>query len=91
MDELHAKVKEYFEIEKSIDITRNVCYALKLDTQRRLAVIEEKCPKVFVPLINKFSGVTGSRVYDELNDRSTLYHAWLLKPKKQGQNEENKQ
>mmetsp|Transcript_28443 Transcript_28443/g.28228 ORF Transcript_28443/g.28228 Transcript_28443/m.28228 type:complete len:92 (+) Transcript_28443:785-1060(+) len=88
MEELQAKVEEYFIVEKSIDITRNVCYALKLDTQRRLAVIEEKCPKIFVPLINKFSGVTGSRVYDELSERKTLYHAWLLKPKKAGPGEE---
>ncbi|CAI2374163.1 unnamed protein product [Moneuplotes crassus] len=91
MDELKAKVEEYFVVEKSIDITRNVCYALKLDTQRRLAVIEEKCPKIFVPLINKFSGVTGSRVYEELNEGQTLYHAWLLKPKGRNANEEVKE
>jgi SAM-dependent methyltransferase len=81
MEELHKKVEEHFKVEKSIDITRNVCHALKLDTDRRLQVIEEKCPKVFVPLINKFSGVTGSRVYDELNEGKTLYHAWILKKK----------
>lgn len=80
MEELKKKVEQYFKVEKSIDITKNVCHALKLDTNRRLQVIEEKCPKIFVPLINKFSGVIGSRVYDELNSGSTLYHAWLLKP-----------
>jgi len=83
MEELHQKVSEYFTIEKSIDITKNVCHALKLDTNRRLQVIEEKCPKIFVPLINKFSGVTGSRVYEELEAGETLYHSWLLKPNKQ--------
>mmetsp|Transcript_39505 Transcript_39505/g.45366 ORF Transcript_39505/g.45366 Transcript_39505/m.45366 type:complete len:348 (-) Transcript_39505:15-1058(-) len=80
MKELEAKVAKYFKVEKSIDITRNVYHALELDTDRRLQVIQEKCPKIFVPLINKFSGVTGSRVYDELKSGSTLYHAWLLKP-----------
>jgi ubiquinone/menaquinone biosynthesis C-methylase UbiE len=92
MDELKKKVEEYFTVENSIDITKNVCHALKLDTDRRLQVIEEKCPKIFVPLINKFSGVTGSRVYQELEKGETLYHAWVLKPKKQkGKKEENKE
>lgn len=91
MEDLKEKVKQYFTVEKSIDITPNVCQALELDTQRRLAVIEEKCPKIFVPLINKFSGVTGSRVFQELKDRQTLYHAWLLRPKKQAAGEEAKQ
>eukprot|EP00343_Euplotes_focardii_P005213 CAMPEP_0205813702 /NCGR_PEP_ID=MMETSP0205-20121125/18434_1 /ASSEMBLY_ACC=CAM_ASM_000278 /TAXON_ID=36767 /ORGANISM="Euplotes focardii, Strain TN1" /LENGTH=253 /DNA_ID=CAMNT_0053096201 /DNA_START=191 /DNA_END=949 /DNA_ORIENTATION=- len=81
MEDLKKKVEEFFIVEKSIDITRNVCHALKLDTNRRLQVIEDKCPKIFVPLINKFSGVTGSRVYEELQNGQTLYHAWLLKPK----------
>ena len=89
MEELKKKVEEHFVVEKSIDITTNVCHALKLDTQRRLLVIEDKCPKIFVPLIRKFSGVTGSRVYDELKNGQTLYHAWLCKPKTAG-NEEAK-
>lgn len=92
MEELKKKVEEYFAVENSIDITKNVCHALKLDTDRRLQVIEEKCPKIFVPLINKFSGVTGSRVYQELEKGETLYHAWVLKPKKQkGKKEEKKE
>lgn len=82
MEELKKKVEQHFKVEKSIDITRNVCHALKLDTERRLQVIEEKCPKVFLPLIKKFSGVTGSRVYEELNNGKTLYNVWLCKPKK---------
>jgi len=90
MEELKKKVEKFFIVEKSIDITKNVCHALKLDTKRRLQIIEDKCPKVFVPLINKFSGVTGSRVYEELNERQTLYHAWLLKPKKGSSKEEFK-
>lgn len=81
MIELKKKVDEYFTVEKSIDISKNVSHALKLDTDRRLAMIEEKCPKVFVPLIKKFSGAVGSRVYDELIGGDTLYHAWVLKKK----------
>lgn len=93
MEELKKKVSEYFTVEKSIDITKNVCHALKLDTDRRLQVIEEKCPKVFVPLIHKFSGVTGSRVFEELETSKTLYHAWILKPtgKTLAKKEENKE
>lgn len=81
MAELQKKVEWYFKVEKSIDITSNVLHALKLDTERRIQVIEEKCPKIFLPLMKKFSGITGSRVYEELNDGKTLYHAWLCRPK----------
>lgn len=91
MEELKKKVAKYFTVEKSIDITKNVCHALKLDTDRRLHVIEEKCPKIFVPLINKFSGVQGSRVYEELQSGQTLYHAWLLKPTGKVLKEETKE
>ena len=81
MEELKKQVETHFKVEKCIDISKNVLHALKLDTKRRLAVIEEKCPKVFVPLINKFSGVEGSRVFGELESGRTLYYAWLLKKK----------
>jgi len=44
-------------------------------------MIEDKCPKIFVPLIRKFSGVKGSRVYEELEKEQTQYYAWTLKKK----------
>ena len=90
MEELNAKIEKYFIVDKSIDITKNVSHALKLDTERRLIVIEEKCPKIFVPLIKKFSGAVGSRIYDELLDGKTLYHAWVLKKKELNVKEESK-
>lgn len=81
MVELKRKCSENFTVVKSIDVTKNVSHALKLDTERRLSMIEEKCPAVFVPLIKKFSGAVGSRIYDELISGDTLYHAWVLKKK----------
>jgi hypothetical protein len=71
MEKLNEKLKEYFTVINAENISQNVKEALKFDTDRRNSVIEEKCPKVFVPLIRKFSGVEGSRVYAELEDETT--------------------
>jgi len=79
MKELNEKLKEHFTVVNSENISHNVMHALKLDTERRTQMIEEKCPKIFVPLIRKFSGVKGSRVYEELEKEETLYYAWTLK------------
>lgn len=81
MKELNQKLKEHFTVVNAENISSNVMHALKLDTDRRIQMIEEKCPKVFVPLIRKFSGVKGSRVYEELEKEQTQYYAWTLKKK----------
>lgn len=57
MEQLNEKLKEHFEVVNAENISHNVMHALKLDTERRIQVISEKCPKIFVPLIKKFSGV----------------------------------
>lgn len=75
MRELNEKLKEHFTVVNQENISHNVMHALKLDTERRIQMIEEKCPKIFVPLIRKFSGVKGSRVYEELEKEETLYYA----------------
>jgi hypothetical protein len=72
---------------KQEDISPNVRHALKLDSKRRVSLIEEKCPKskvliaVLVPLLKKFSGVEGSRIYNELVNRQTVYLGYALKKK----------
>jgi len=60
MKELNDKLKEHFTVVNAENISHNVMHALKLDTDRRLQMIEDKCPKIFTPLIKKFSGVKGS-------------------------------
>ena len=81
MDKLNELLKEHFTVVNAENISKNVMHALKLDTERRNSVIEEKCPKVFVPLIRKFSGVEGSRVFEELDEEKTVYWAWTLRKK----------
>ncbi len=81
LDELKERIKAHFTVVNEENISKNVQHALKLDSERRIQVIKEKCPKAFVPLIRKFSGVEGSRVYEELDSEKTLYYAWTLKPK----------
>lgn len=81
MEELNEKLKEHFTVVHAENISKNVMEALKLDSERRLMVIAEKCPKMFIPLIKKFSGVKGSRVFEELETKKTVYWAWTLKMK----------
>lgn len=81
LEELQTKLEEHFEVVDTENISKNVMHALKLDTTRRLAFIQDMCPKIFVPLINKFSGVEGTRIYNELEDKSSVYYAWVLKKK----------
>ena len=81
MVELNKKLAEFFTVINQEDISKNVMHALKLDTDRRLQVIQEKCPKMFVPLIQKFSGVEGTRIYEELANEETQYWAWTLAKK----------
>lgn len=81
MDELNDKLKEHFQVVNAENISHNVMHALKLDTDRRIQVITEKCPRMFVPLIKKFSGVKGTRIYEELEKEQTVYWAWTLKKK----------
>lgn len=79
MVELENQLKEHFTVVNTENISTNVMHALKLDTDRRLQMIEEKCPKIFIPLIKKFSGVKGSRVYEELEKQTTKYYAFTCK------------
>ena len=81
MEELNEKLKEHFTVVNAENISKHVKHALKLDSARRLQVIEDKCPKIFAPLIQKFSGAEGSRVYEELDTNQTVYWAWTLKKK----------
>jgi hypothetical protein len=79
MNELNESLKEHFEVINAENISHNVMHALKLDSERWIQMITEKCPKLAVPLIKKFSGVQGSRVYEELESEKTVYWAWTLK------------
>lgn len=81
MEILKQKLAEHFDVINTENISYNVKEALKFDSERRMAMITEKCPKLFVPLIKKFSGVEGSRVFEELDTEQTLYYAWTLKKK----------
>jgi len=80
MKELHKKLEQYFTVECCTDISKNVSYALELDNDRKTRFIKKQCPKILIPVINKFSGVAGSRIYEELRTGKTAYYSWLLKP-----------
>lgn len=54
-----------FDIEKKENITPNVLQSLKLDNERRVSMINNHVHCVFRPLCKKFSGIEGSRIFDE--------------------------
>lgn len=70
--------KHGLKIVKSHDITKNVLYALKLDNQRKLDLINNSVNILLRSLFKKFSGVEGSRIHQEFKDGSLLYLAYLL-------------
>ena len=81
--QLEQQLNRFFEVEKREDITKNVLHALKLDNQRRLKLIYARAPRVLVPLMRKFAGVEGSRMFQEFESNESLYIAYVLKKKKQ--------
>jgi len=64
---------------KKEDITLNVLHALKLDEKRKLDLINTSVHSWLRPLFKKFSGVNGSRINEAMENKETLYKAFVLK------------
>jgi len=79
VEAMEKAIETYFDIIKKEDITLNVLHSLKLDSERREAIIEKTAPRFLRKLFKNFSGVEGSRINEEMKERKTLYLAYLLK------------
>lgn len=63
------------------DITINVIQSLKQDEKRRSNLIEGNVSKMLKPFFRKFSGLQGTRIYEEFQEKKTLYVAYVLQKK----------
>lgn len=70
--------KSQFEVTKKVDVTKNVLKAMQLDSERKLQLIDERTPFWARGILKKFSGVEGSRIYEELESGDSLYLAYVL-------------
>ena len=68
-----------FEIEKKENITPNVLQALKLDYERRVSMINSHVHCLLRPLFKKFSGIEGSRIFEEFQQEKSVYFAYTLR------------
>lgn len=59
-------------------ITANVVGALELISDRKRAMIRRLVPRVLVPCVEDFAGVSGTRVYESLRSGATHYASAVL-------------
>ena len=71
-------LEKYLVVVEKNDISKNVLQSLKLDSQRRMELIQNRTPKFLRPLLKRFSGTEGSNIYQELDSGSSVYLAYKL-------------
>ena len=77
-DEYESNFRNFLKLVDKKDISENVLTALKLDTERRLRLIERKVPFLLQRLMYRVSGVEGSSIYNQLEAGDTLYLAYCF-------------
>jgi ubiquinone/menaquinone biosynthesis C-methylase UbiE len=60
------------------DITANVVRALDLDNERKLELINRKCPKIINRGIREFAAMRGTRAYEAFKSRESYYLSYVL-------------
>jgi len=63
---------------KETDITHNVVEALKLDNENKIALIHKTIHKSLVKPFLQFSGVKGSKIYENLKNRDNIYQSFVF-------------
>lgn len=77
---LEQQIKDSgLEIEKYEDITLNVVQSLKYDEKRKTDLIENNVNPILRPFFRKFSGVRGSRIYEDFEKRQCIYFAYICR------------
>jgi len=60
------------------DITQNIIEALKLDHERKTALIKDQAPKPLAGFFHEFSGTNGSLIYDRFIRGETMYLSFVF-------------
>jgi len=60
------------------DITDNVVHAIELEEEVKQKRISDTIPKWYAKAFREFAGVRGSRIHKDLQNRSLIYHRFVL-------------
>ena len=63
------------------DITLNVVHAIEMEETIKQKRISENIPDWLSKPFKEFAGVKGSKIHEDLNDRSLVYHRFVLQKK----------
>ena len=66
------------DIIEEEDIHNNVLSALKADSDRKLAIIEKKTPRLLLNTFKDYAGINGSKISQALNNGIAQYHRVLM-------------
>ncbi|KRX02809.1 hypothetical protein PPERSA_04012 [Pseudocohnilembus persalinus] len=81
LKKIFAMNQEKWDLVAEEDITLNVVQSLKQDEKRRRDLIVNNVYIVLQPFFIKFSGLEGSRINKEFQERQTVYVAFILQKK----------
>lgn len=77
MKDLENHISESgLKILRKRDITSNVVKALNEDHDRRMKTISENVPRLFVNQFREFAGVKNSVIYNQFQDRKSIYFSY---------------
>ncbi len=69
-----------FTIQQEINIAPNVVSALERDNQRKVELISQRVPRMFLSAFSEFAGTIGSDRYKAFADGRMNYFSWNLLP-----------
>lgn len=75
-EEYEENFKNFLKLESRKDVSENVLTALKLDTARRVELIEKRAPFLLQRLMMRVAGIEGSTIYNQLEAGDTIYVAY---------------
>lgn len=78
-DELRRSLKESgLVLLKETDITQNILEALKLDDDRKTALINSSVHRSLAGFFHEFAGTNGSLINERFSNRETVYLSFIL-------------
>jgi ubiquinone/menaquinone biosynthesis C-methylase UbiE len=69
---------------KRFDITRNVIEAMNQDSDRKMELIGESVPRLFLNSFKEFAGIRGSAIYEGLSAGEVIYQSFVLQKSEDG-------
>lgn len=75
-DEYEENFSNFLEMKNFKDLTENTLLALKMDSKRKIELVEKKVTYMFKKLMKRFAVIEGSVLFDQLEAGDTLHLAY---------------